>query len=362
MESMAIQAHRGSPDPAMGIRENTLDAFLRARQLGADGVELDVRMTSDGALAVHHDPIIAGVGPISGLTAGQLPDFVPLLAAALDACHGLTVNVEIKNLPGEPGFDPRPRDPRGGRSGGGGGGASSVVISSFWPATPGGGPRCPPRPGHRAAAGPVVRSRRERGRATARGCTAIHPHLDLVDGDLVARAHEAGLAVAVWTVNDRSPWRPWPRRRRHRHHRRRGPGPGHAGGWPPRVEPPHPPDQRLPVTWPPRGPGALTRDPGANWSGGDFRQQCTPMNVVVCVKQIPDPAAPAALDPGTKNLVRAGKLILDDSDAYGVEMALQLADAAGGGEVTLVSMAPNGETSGPAYRPGHGGGQGHPDQ
>ena len=70
------------------------------------------------------------------------------------------------------------------------------------------------------------------------------------------------------------------------------------------------------------------------------------MNVVVCVKQIPDPAAPPALDPGTKNLVREGKLILDDSDSYGVEMALQLADAAGGGDVTLVSMAPNGETSG----------------
>jgi electron transfer flavoprotein beta subunit len=70
------------------------------------------------------------------------------------------------------------------------------------------------------------------------------------------------------------------------------------------------------------------------------------MNVVVCVKQIPDPAAPPALDPGTKNLERSGKLILDDSDAYGVEMALQLVDSAGGGEVTLVSMAPNGETSG----------------
>ena len=70
------------------------------------------------------------------------------------------------------------------------------------------------------------------------------------------------------------------------------------------------------------------------------------MNVVVCVKQIPDPAAPPALDPGTNNLSRAGKLILDESDSYGVEMALQLVDAAGGGEVTLVSMAPNGETSG----------------
>ncbi|CAB4833324.1 MAG: electron transfer flavoprotein subunit alpha [Actinobacteria bacterium] len=70
------------------------------------------------------------------------------------------------------------------------------------------------------------------------------------------------------------------------------------------------------------------------------------MNVVVCVKQIPDPAAPQSLEAGTNTLDRSGKLILDDSDAYGVEMALQLAEQAGGGEVTLVSMAPNGETSG----------------
>jgi electron transfer flavoprotein beta subunit len=70
------------------------------------------------------------------------------------------------------------------------------------------------------------------------------------------------------------------------------------------------------------------------------------MNVVVCAKQIPDPATPGELDPESKTLVRKGKLILDDSDAYGVEMGLQLADAAGGGEVTLVSMAPNNEVSG----------------
>ena len=70
------------------------------------------------------------------------------------------------------------------------------------------------------------------------------------------------------------------------------------------------------------------------------------MNVVVCVKQIPDPASPGALDPSTNYLKRDGKLILDDSDAYGVEMALQLVTAAGGGDVTLVSMAPNDESSG----------------
>ena len=70
------------------------------------------------------------------------------------------------------------------------------------------------------------------------------------------------------------------------------------------------------------------------------------MNVVVCVKQIPDPADPGALDPTTKTLKRDGKLILDESDSYGVEMALQLVAAAGGGEVSLVSMAPNNEVSG----------------
>jgi len=71
-----------------------------------------------------------------------------------------------------------------------------------------------------------------------------------------------------------------------------------------------------------------------------------PMNVIVCVKQIPDPATPGALDPGTNTLKRDGKLILDESDSYGVEMALQLVTTAGGGEVSIVSMAPNGETSG----------------
>ena len=69
------------------------------------------------------------------------------------------------------------------------------------------------------------------------------------------------------------------------------------------------------------------------------------MNVAVCVKQIPDPASPGKLDPASHTLVREGKLILDDSDAYGVEMGLQLTSGEGD-EVILVSMAPGGETSG----------------
>ncbi len=68
------------------------------------------------------------------------------------------------------------------------------------------------------------------------------------------------------------------------------------------------------------------------------------MNVIVCVKQIPDPALPGELDPSSNTLKRDGKLILDESDSYGVEMALQL--VGDDGEVSLVSMAPNEEVSG----------------
>ncbi len=69
------------------------------------------------------------------------------------------------------------------------------------------------------------------------------------------------------------------------------------------------------------------------------------MNIVVCAKLIPDPAAPQSFD-ASKNLERSGKLILDEADTYGVEMALQLVDAAGGGEVTVVSMASAADVAG----------------
>ena len=63
------------------------------------------------------------------------------------------------------------------------------------------------------------------------------------------------------------------------------------------------------------------------------------MKVAVCVKQIPDPADPGELNLETKTLKRDVKLILDESDSYGVEMALQL--VGDDGEVVLVSMVPN---------------------
>ncbi|MGI9647168.1 MAG: electron transfer flavoprotein subunit beta/FixA family protein [Acidimicrobiia bacterium] len=69
------------------------------------------------------------------------------------------------------------------------------------------------------------------------------------------------------------------------------------------------------------------------------------MNIVVCVKQIPNPADPGELDPETHFLKRPEEQLMDEGDSYGVEMALQLAEASEG-SVTLVSMGPAGNLQG----------------
>ena len=71
------------------------------------------------------------------------------------------------------------------------------------------------------------------------------------------------------------------------------------------------------------------------------------MKIAVCVKQIPDPAAPYELDAETSFVVRPDDQVLDDTDRYGVEVALQMAEAVGeDATVTLVSMSPSGTLQG----------------
>jgi glycerophosphoryl diester phosphodiesterase len=98
-----VIGHKGAPivEP-----ENTVASFAQARELGADGVELDVRCTSDDHLVVWHDPALADGRVLLTSTWDQLSDGVDDLTAVLDACAGLElVNVEIKNWPADPDFD-----------------------------------------------------------------------------------------------------------------------------------------------------------------------------------------------------------------------------------------------------------------
>jgi electron transfer flavoprotein beta subunit len=64
------------------------------------------------------------------------------------------------------------------------------------------------------------------------------------------------------------------------------------------------------------------------------------MKIAVCVKAVPDAASGRRLDPSSFRLDRSAELALSDFDAYPIEEALKLRDAAGDGEVVVVSMGP----------------------
>ncbi len=192
-----IYAHRGA---SRQQRENSVEAFLAAAELGADGIELDVRRTLNGQLVVHHDSH-AGDLLIERSHRRDLPDYIPDLGTALDACNGLHVNIEIKidspdvselsNLASELERYLRTRTEP----------ISRWIVSSFNHA--------------------IVDQIRElspglptallfgRGswldvmrHAVVNGHSAIHPHESIIDDRLVRTAHAAGIDVNAWTVND----------------------------------------------------------------------------------------------------------------------------------------------------------------
>ncbi len=75
--------------------------------MGADGVELDVRRTADGRLAVVHDAHLPDGRAVVETAWSAMPPGTADLDAVLDACAGLAlVNVEIKNWPDDVDFDP----------------------------------------------------------------------------------------------------------------------------------------------------------------------------------------------------------------------------------------------------------------
>lgn len=199
----AVWAHRGASAAA---RENTVEAFAAAVRMGADGVELDVRRTADGAIAVHHDALLADGRTVADVAAADLPPGVPLLDAAFEACGDLVVNVELKNLPGEPDHDPDERlAEQVARWVAAEGVQARVLVSSFNLAAV---DRCLAvdasvptaflavvAPGRDFAGRLVHQARRH-------GHRALHPHHSGVTPYLVEQCAAAGLACNTWTVDD----------------------------------------------------------------------------------------------------------------------------------------------------------------
>ncbi len=192
---MLVLAHRGASAAAP---ENTPEAFALADQLGADGVELDVRRHADGRLLVAHDPLPDSSAEVDSLRLSTLAD-------VLDACGDrMLVNVEIKNWKTDAGYDPTMAmvapilDELRRR------GASARprwLISSFsWSTVAACRAAAPDIATACLTSGPVDAVTIDR--VAAAGHRALHPWEPQVDAELVAMCHRSGLALTTWTCND----------------------------------------------------------------------------------------------------------------------------------------------------------------
>ena len=190
-----VFAHRGA---TATHPENSLAAFRSAVAMGADGVELDVRVDATLALVVHHDPTLADGRLVAGLERSDRPDGLCELAGALVACADLEVNIELKSdAPGEGVALVAPVleavTAWGGR----------VIVSSFDPDTIDELHRLAPHvPTAQLTAWPDRSLDELVPWVASRGHVAWHPHHLLVDEASMALAREAGLAVNTWTVDD----------------------------------------------------------------------------------------------------------------------------------------------------------------
>jgi glycerophosphoryl diester phosphodiesterase len=107
MTGFLIYGHRGA---SAHVRANTVEAYALAIELGADGVELDVRPSRDGVLVIHHDDRPAPAAPpFVELDFDEIratTPWVPTLDEAWEAIGPTALlNIEIKNDEPEADYD-----------------------------------------------------------------------------------------------------------------------------------------------------------------------------------------------------------------------------------------------------------------
>ncbi len=207
--SPLVLAHRGARRVEA---ENTIGAFTRAIEMGADGVELDVHRTDDDVLLVHHDADIPGLGIISDLSAQVIRSErhdIPTLDEVFSACPNCIINVEIKNALGDLDYDesnrvadlvvdavanqPRPDD---------------VIVSSFNIASIDRVKDLSPALRTGFLVSPTLDLTTAATLTCDHGHNAVHPFILMLGGELGSEftetAHSLGLSVNVWTVNEAS--------------------------------------------------------------------------------------------------------------------------------------------------------------
>jgi len=207
-----IWAHRGASAIAP---ENTMGAFRRAVELGADGIELDVQRSADGRLVVIHDETVerttTGSGRVVAMDWAQLAPLrihhqgeeldegLPLLEEVMEllAPTDMVLNVELKDgVEHYPGMDRQVVQAVRAS-----GMAERVLLSSFnhvqFHGSLGLG-----LPLGLLYAEPLWAVEDYAARF---GAAAVHPDFrTLAEPGLVERLHDRGIRVHAWTVNGRA--------------------------------------------------------------------------------------------------------------------------------------------------------------
>lgn len=206
---MQVIAHRG----ASGYRpENTLSAYALAIEMRADMIEIDLHLTRDGEIVISHDAELEGLGgrgEVADATLSEIRELdagdgqrVPTLSEVLDAFgRRIPFNLEIKwSARGDyPELEAKVLVALASRGLG-----ASILFSSFRPSVLArlrqldAGARLALLISPRDTQGTLESSIE---RAVGLGAEALNPHLVQADERLVALAHQAGLAVNVYTVD-----------------------------------------------------------------------------------------------------------------------------------------------------------------
>ena len=205
--SPLLIAHR----TAMGLRpENTIVGIEAAIASGVDGVEIDVRATRDGVVVLMHDASLARTTgdprDVEAVTLDELralrvldphgdvgPQPVPTFAEALQATAATHLVIEVKQTGIEDLVARAVRDADAlGRC------SLCAFDAAVCAASAGAMPEVPVSllaAPNRDAAGVLAQ-------AADLGLAGVSLHYSMVDEPLVRDAHDAGLSVATWTVND----------------------------------------------------------------------------------------------------------------------------------------------------------------
>jgi glycerophosphoryl diester phosphodiesterase len=202
---MEVIGHRGG---AALAPENTLAAIRAGLDAGADGVEIDVRLTADGVAVLLHDPDVArttsGTGRVGDLSSEEVRALgIPTLEEVLAAVPvDRSLIVEVKGTPWDPGHDPTEPAARVVAATLAAEPARHLVVSSFNPLALAVVRAISPQLRTAVLTGSAFDLASNLAAAVVGDNEECHVPAEILEPAFVQTAHDAARRVVAWTVND----------------------------------------------------------------------------------------------------------------------------------------------------------------